>query len=325
MRRREFIEGLASAAALPSTAGAQQHTVPVVGFLHQQTAESAADLVTAFRAGLEATGFVEGRNVVIEYRWAEGHNDRLPALAADLVGRRVAAIATQGDSPAFALQAATTTIPIVSSFASDPVPNGFVANLSRPSRNFTGAYRFGSELESKRLELLCEVTPNVTVVDMLVNPDGAITAVGSRDVEAAARLLGRQIRTHTASNDSEVDAVFATLSKLSAGALLIMADLFFTSRSRPLGALAARRAIPAISVSREFALGGGLMSYAPALTDSMRIVGTYTGRILKGEKPADLPVQQATRVTLTINLKTAKALGLTIPETLLATADEVIQ
>jgi putative tryptophan/tyrosine transport system substrate-binding protein len=219
VRRRQFIAGLGSAAAWPLAAWPQQPAMPVIGFLHQQTAETAAEIVTGFRAGLETTGFVEGRNVAIEYRWAEGHNDRLRALAADLVGRRVAAIATQGDSPAFALKAATTTIPVISSFASDPVRNGFVSNLSRPDGNFTGAYRFGTELELKRLEFLCEVTPNVTVVDMLVNPDGAITAASSRDVEAAARLLGRQIRTHTARNDTEIDAIFMTLSKLRAGAL----------------------------------------------------------------------------------------------------------
>jgi putative tryptophan/tyrosine transport system substrate-binding protein len=325
MRRREFIAGLGAAAAWPLAARAQQPAMLVIGFLHQQTAASAAEVVTAFRAGLSETGFVEGRNVAIEYRWAEGHNDRLPALAADLVRRQVAAIATQGDSPAFALKALTTTIPIISSFASDPLRNGFVTNLSRPSGNFTGDYRFGSELEPKRLELLCEVTPNATVVDMLVNPDGAITVASSRDVEAAARLLGRQIRTHTARNDTEIAAVFTTLSKLRVGALLIMGDSFFTSRSRQLGALAARHAIPAISVNREFALAGGLMSYAPALSDSMRIIGSYTGRILKGEKPADLPVQQATKLELIINLKTAKALGLTIPETLLVIADKVIE
>jgi putative ABC transport system substrate-binding protein len=326
MRRRDFIAGLGGAVAVwPLVARAQKTAFPVIGFLHQQTAETAAQLVTAFRAGLEATGFAEGRNVAIEYRWAEGHNDRLPALAADLVRRQVAAIATQGDSPAFALKAVTTTIPIVSSFASDPVLNGFVVKLSRPSGNFTGVYRFGSELEPKRLELLCQATPNATVVDMMVNPDGAITVASSRDVEAAARRLGRQIRTHTARNDIEIEAVFTTLSKQRASALLIMADSFFTSRSWQLGTLAARHAIPAISVNREFALAGGLMSYSPSLSDSMQIVGSYTGRILKGEKLADLPVQQATRIEMTLNSKAAKALGLTIPETLLATADEVIQ
>jgi putative ABC transport system substrate-binding protein len=325
VRRREFIAGLGGVAAWPLAVRAQQPAMPVIGFLHQQTAETAAQLVTAFRAGLEASGFVEGRNVAIEYRWAEGHNDRLSALAADLVRRQVAAIGTQGDSPAFALKAVTTTIPIISSFASDPVRNGFVANLRRPNGNFTGVYRFGSELEPKRLELLCEATPNVMVVDMLVNPDGAITATSSQDVEAAARLLGRQIRTHTARNDTEIEAVFMTLSKLRAGALLIMGDSFFTSRSRKLGALAARHAIPAISVNREFALAGGLMSYSPGLSDSMKIVGVYTGRILKGEKPADLPVQQSTRIEMTLNSKAAKALNLALAQSILLRADEVIQ
>jgi putative tryptophan/tyrosine transport system substrate-binding protein len=326
VKRREFIAGLGSAVAWPAVVRAQQASpMPVIGFLHQQTAETTTQLVTAFRAGLETTGFSEGRNVAIEYRWAAGHNDRLPALAADLVRRQVAAIATQGDSPAFALKAATMTIPIISSFASDPVRNGFVATLSRPSRNITGVYRFGSEIEPKRLELLCEATPNVRVVDMLVNPDGAITAASSRDVEAAARLLGRQIRTNTARNDTEIGAVFTSLSKLRAGALLIMGDSFFTSRSRQLGELAAHYAIPAIGLNREFALAGGLMSYSPSLSESMRIVGVYSGRILRGEKAADLPVQQATRIEMTLNAKAAKALSLAVPESILLRADEVIE
>jgi putative tryptophan/tyrosine transport system substrate-binding protein len=325
MRRREFITGLGSMAAWPQTAHAQQQAIPVIGLLNQQTAETTASSVAAFHSGLGASGFVEGRNVAIEYRWAEGHNDRLGALAADLVRLRVAVIATRGDSPAFALKAATETIPIVCSFASDPVINGFVASLNHPAANFTGVYRFGSELEPKRLELLCEVIPQAAVIDLLVNPEGAITVVSSRELHEAARVLGRQIRTHTARNDSEIEAAFATLSQLHARALLIMGDSFFSSRSQQIGEMAARHAIPAIYTTREFAVGGGLMSYAPADTDATRLVGVYTGRILKGEKPAELPVLQSTKIEVVVNLKTAKALGLAVPQSILLRADEVIE
>jgi putative tryptophan/tyrosine transport system substrate-binding protein len=300
--------------------------MPVIGFLHPQTAETSTQVTTEFRAGLEATGFFEGRNVAMEYRWAEGHNDRLAALALDLVRRGPAVIAAPGgDSSAFALKAASTTIPIVSVFAADPVRNGFVASLNRPGSNFTGVYPFGGALEPKRLELLCEVAPNVSLIDLLVNPEGAITAVSTRDLEAVARQLGRQLRIHRATNDAEIDAVFGTLSKLQARALQIMGDSFFGSRSQLLGQLAARHGIPTISVRREFTLAGGLMNYSAVDQESFRIAGSYTGRILKGEKPADMPVQQATKVELVINLKAAKALGLSVPLPLLTRADEVIE
>jgi putative ABC transport system substrate-binding protein len=331
MKRREFISLLGGAAATssvscPLAAHAQQPAMPVVGFLHPATAETAAQVVAAFRTGLRMAGYVEGRNVEIDYRWAEGHNDRLPALAAQLVGRRPAVIAAPGgDSSAFALKAATTTIPIVSSFAGDPVTNGFVASLNRPGGNFTGVYRFGIELMPKRLELLCEVVPSATVIDLLVNPDGAITASSTRDVEAAAGKLGRQIRIQQARNDSEIDAAFVTLSRLRSAALLIMGDSFFGSRIERLGELAASHAIPAIFTTREFTAAGGLMNYAAIDNESFRVVGSYTGRILKGEKPAGLPVQQPTMIELVINLKAARALGITVPLPLLARADEVIE
>ena len=266
MRRRNFIVGLAGAAAWPLAARAQRPALPVVGFLHPQTAETAKQIMAEFRAGLEATGFVEGRNVAMEYRWAEGHNDRLPALALELVRHGPEVIAAPGgDSSAFALKAATTTIPIVSGFAADPVRNGFVASLNRPSSNFDGVYPFGGALEPKRLELLREVASSVSLIDLLVNPEGAITAVSTRDLEAVARSLGRQFRIHKATNDAEIDAAFATLSQLQAGALQIMGDSFFLSRSQRLGELTARFAIPAISGYREFTLAGGLMNYGPVL------------------------------------------------------------
>jgi putative ABC transport system substrate-binding protein len=326
-RRREFVTLVgAAAAAWPFVAGAQQPSVPLVGFLHPQTADAVPQIVSEFRTALAAAGFVEWRNVAIEYRWAEGHNDRLRALALELVGRNPAVIAALGgDSSAAALKAATATIPIVSVFAADPVRNGFVASLNRPGSNFTGVYRFGGALEPKRLELLCEMLPGVPVIDLLVNPEGAITAVSTRDLEAAARSFGRQLRIHQATNDAEIDGVFATLAQLHAGALQIMGDSFFGIREQRLAGLAMRYAIPAIGVARGFTLAGGLMNYAADDSETYRLAASYTGRILKGENPADLPVQQATKVELTINLKTAKALGLTIPLTLLGRADEVIE
>jgi ABC-type uncharacterized transport system substrate-binding protein len=325
MRRREFITLLGSAAAVrPFAARAQQ--VPLIGFLHPQTAETIPQVLSEFRTALATAGFVEGRNVAIEYRWAEGHNDRLAPLALELVRRNPAVIAALGgDSSATALKAATTTVPIVSAFAADPVRNGFVASLNRPGTNFTGIYRFGGELEPKRLELLCELVPGASVIDLLVNPEGAITAVSTRDLEGAARALGRQVRLHRATNDAEIDSVFAALGQLHAGALQIMGDSFLGTRSQRLADLTRRYAIPAIAVWREFTLQGGLMNYSADDSETWRLAASYTARILKGEKPADLPVQQATKVELTINNKTAKALGITVPITLLGRADEVIE
>jgi putative ABC transport system substrate-binding protein len=327
MKRREFITLLGGAAAgWPLAARAQQRALPVIGFLHPATAETSAQVIAAFRQGLSETGYVEGRNFVLEFRWADGHNDRLPALAAELVAHRVAVIAAPGgDSSAFALKAATSTIPIVSYFASDPVKNRLVAGLNRTGGNFTGVTGIGAELMPKRLALLCEALPNAAVVDMLVNPDGAITASSTKDVEAAARTLGRQVRVHTARNDAEIDAAFASLAQLRASALLVMGDSFFGSRPERIGALTVRYALPAMFSIRDFVVAGGMMSYDTDRHDLYRLVGVYTGRILKGEKPADLPVQQPTKFELVVNLKTAKALGLTLPASVLATAGEVIE
>jgi putative tryptophan/tyrosine transport system substrate-binding protein len=327
MRRRDFITLLGGAAAAwPLAARGQQAAMPVVGFLHPQTAMTVPQVVSEFRAALGKAGFVEGRNVAIEYRWADGHNDRLPALARELVRRSPAVIAALGgDSSAAALKAATVTIPIVSVFAADPVRNGFVASLNRPGSNFTGIYRFGGALEPKRFELLCEMMPGASVIDLLVNPEGAITAVSTRDLEAAAARLGRRLRIHKATNEAEIDAAFAALSQLHAGALQIMGDSFFGTRGQRLAELTTRYGIPAIGVWKEFTASGGLMSYAAEEQEPFRLAGSYTARILKGEKPADLPVQQATKIELIINLKTAKTLGITVPITLLGRADEVIE
>ena len=327
MRRREFITLAGGAGvAWPFAVRAQQPAMPVIGFLHPATAESSARVLAAFRLGLGETGYVEGRNVALAFRWADGHNDRLPQLAAELVARRVNVIAAPGgDTSAFAVKAATATIPAVSAFASDPVKNGLVASLNRPGGNLTGVTQFAAELMPKRLALLCEAVPNAAVIDVLVNPEGAITAEATKEVEAAARLLGRQIRIHTARNDAEIDAAFAALAQLRASALLVMADSFFQSRSDALGAATVRYGLPAMFSVRDYVAGGGLMSYDVGRFDAYRLVGIYAGRILKGEKPADLPVVQPTKFELVINLKTAKALGLTVSQSLLVAADEVIE
>jgi putative tryptophan/tyrosine transport system substrate-binding protein len=327
IERREFITLLGGAAASwPLMARAQQPVMPVVGFLNPNSPDTSTAYVAAFRQGLGETGYVEGRNVGIEYRWAEGRNDRLPALAADLANRHVAVIAAvTGDSAARAAKAATDTIPIVFVSASDPVTGGLVASLSRPGGNLTGASQFGAELMPKRLELLSEIVPNAAPIDVLVNPQGAITAGSTKDVEAAARLLGRQIRLHTASNDGEIDAAFANLPPLRAGALLIMGDSYFSSRIERIASLTLRYMIPSMYSNRNFAAAGGLIGYDTSVPNLVRQIGIYAGRILKGEKPANLPIQQSTKAELIINLKTAKALGLTVPPTLLARADEVIE
>ncbi len=323
MRRREFIAGLGSTAAWPLPARAQQPTLPVIGVLHSGTAESGNTAVAVFRDGLRDTGVVEGRDVAILYRWADGHRDRLAELAADLVRRQVAVIAAIGDRAALAAKTATTQIPIVATFESDPVRTGLVDALTHPGHNVTGVYRFGSELETKRLEILCELVPRASVIDMLVNPDatGAVTA--ARDVEAAARRRERRIRLHAAKEVGGIDEVFADLSQSQSAALLITADPLFDERSQQLGELSRRAAIPAIHPSRAFAAAGGLMSYAADASDVMRVAGRYAGRILKGA--ADLPVQQTTRILLTVNLKSAKSLGITLPPALLAGAAEVIE
>jgi putative ABC transport system substrate-binding protein len=322
MRRRDFLTFLGGAAAWPLAAQAQQPAVPVIGFLHSASPEPAAGFVQAFRQGLRESGFLEGQNVAVEYRWAEGRNERLPELAADLVRRRVSAIAATGAiSSVQAAKSATATIPVVFYTGVDPVEVGFVASLSRPGGNLTGVTTLAGELSPKRFELLHELVPAATGFGMLVNPGRSNFA----DVEAASRALGLQIHLLRAGTEADFDTAFASLGRLKAGGLVIGADGFFLSRSAQLAALSLRHAVPAISQSREFAEAGGLISYGTGNAEMYRLVGAYVGRILKGEKPADLPVQQATKIELTINLKTAKTLGITVPITLLGRADEVIE
>jgi putative tryptophan/tyrosine transport system substrate-binding protein len=325
MKRREFITLLGGAAAWPVAARAQQTAMPVIGFLGSDSPDLYADRLRAFRHGLKETGY-EGQNVAIEYRWAEGQNDQLPALAADLVRRRVVVIATSTTPAVLAAKAATTTIPIVFFVAGDPVELGLVAALNRPGGNLTGTTTLTLEVGSKWLQLLHEVVPTATTFALLVNPTSPNLAdAQSRNLRAAAGTLGLQIHLLQASTDRDLDTAFATLVQLRAGGLVISSDSFFFTRSEQLAALASQRTVPTIFGFREFATAGGLMSYGGSIADSHRWCGVYTGRVLKGEKPADLPIQQSTKVELVINLKTAKALGITVPLPLLARADEVIE
>ena len=324
MRRREFITLIGGVATFPLAARAQQ-PMPVVGFLASASPDQVQNQLRAFHQGLSETGYVEGRNVAIEYRSSGGQNDRWPALAADLVRRQVAVIALGGLLAALAAKAATTTIPIVFQMGVDPVAAGLVASLSRPGGNITGVSNLGMELGPKRLELLREMVPTATVFALLVNPANPNTETFTKEMQAAARVLGVQLHVLQTSSERDIDSVFARLVELRAGALVISTDGLFLRLREQLGALSVRHAVPTIFQFPEFATAGGLMSYGGSQTDTYRVVGVYTGRILKGAKPADLPVQQATKVELIINLKTAKALGLAIPLPLLGRADEVIE
>jgi len=297
----------------------------VIGWIAGGTSKGYAPFAAEFRQGLKGTGYVEGQNVAIEYRWAEGQNDKLPALAADLVRRQVAVIGAAGTPSAFAAKAATATIPVVFSTALDPVEAGLVASLNRPGGNVTGVTNFVAVLAAKQFELLRELVPNPSVIGVLVNPTDLLTKYITRDVQAAARALGQQIHILNASTEGEIGGAFSTLAQLRAGAVIIGADAFFISQRNQITALAARHTIPAMYFLREFTAAGGLLSYGTSLSDSYRQVGIYTGRILKGEKPTDLPVVLPTKFELVINLKTAKALGLTVPLIMQMTADEVIE
>jgi len=328
MRRREFIRLFGgSAFAWPLAARAQQPAIPVVGFLSTASPDSYAIRLRAFRQGLKDAGYVEGQNVTIEYRWAEGQNDRLPALAADLVHRQVDAIVAGGGTPsAVAAKAATAAIPIVFEVATDPVKIGFVARLDKPGGNLTGVANLNVEIGPKRLELMHELLPSVTVIAVLVNPaNPALFEPFVRSLQTAASGLGLELHILNASTERELDTVFATLVQLKAGALVIGPDVFFNSHIEQIAALAIGHALPAVYQYRPFVEAGGLLSYGSDEAETYRQVGIYAGRILKGEKPADLPVVQSTKVELIINLKTAKALGLTIPLPLLGRADEVIE
>ena len=310
--------------AVPFAARAQQKAMPVIGIL--STASPGPNpFMAAFRQGLSEAGYVEGQNLAIEYRWAEGHYDRLPALAADLVGRKVDLIMASSPPSALAAKSATSTIPIVFRGGTDPVGTGLVASLARPGGNLTGVSFIADELTAKRLELLSEMVPRVGVIALLMNPNNATAERVIRDVQEAARTKGLQLHILKASSESEIDTAFASLVQLHAGALVVGADPFLSGRREQLVALASRRAVPSIYAWREFAASGGLISYGPSLTSAFRLVGHYAGKVLKGAKPADLPVQQPTTLDLVINLKTAKALGLTIPPSLLQRADQVIE
>jgi putative ABC transport system substrate-binding protein len=328
MNRRAFVRLLGGAAAAwPFAARTQQKAMPVIGFLSTAAPEGTTPTTAAFLRGLSDAGYVEGRNVAIEYRWAEAHYDRLPALAAELVGRKVDVIAASGggDVASRAAKNATSTIPIVFIGGGDPVASGLVASLARPGGNLTGISFIAVELVPKRLELVSELVPQAKVVALLVNPNSPNADALAKSVQQAASARGLQLHVLKAGAEGEFDTVFASLARLQVGALVVAADPFFASRREQLVALAARHAIPAIYAFRVYTADGGLMSYGPSVTDTARQAGAYVGRILAGAKPADLPVQQPTKFELVVNLKTAKALGLTIPQSMLMRADEIIE
>jgi putative tryptophan/tyrosine transport system substrate-binding protein len=326
MRRRDFITIIASTAAAWPVAVRAQQTMPVIGFINAASAQNYARQLAAFHKGLAQTGYVNGQNVVIEYRWADNQNDRLPAMAADLVHRQVAVIAATSTPAAIAAKATTTTIPIVFEMGGNPVELGLVASLSRPSGNVTGVTGLNLEVAPKRLELLHELLPTVRVMALLVDPTDSTTAnTTANDVLAAARAFGLQLQVLHASSERDFAGVFAKLSELGAGGLVVAGGPFFASHGEQLAAMALRHAVPVASQRREFTTAGGLLSYGSDLTESYRLAGIYTGQILKGDKPADLPVQQATKVELYINLKTAKTFGINVPLTLSGRADEVIE
>src|SRR5262245_4920654 len=326
IRRREFITLLGGAAAWPLAARAQQPAMPVVGFLRAGSPEPNAHLVAAFHKGLGETGYIEGRNVAVEYRWAHNHDDRLPELAADLVRRQVAVIVTPGSTAATAAaKSATRTIPIVFSAGGDPVQTGLVASINRPGGNVTGVSSMSAELGAKRLGLLQELVPRAARFAVLVNPNNPLSEAFVADLRAAAVAIAREIEVLAGSTSGDIDAAFALLVEKRANVLVVGLDPLFVSRRVQLATLAARHAVPAIYPFREDAEAGGLVSYGPSNTDLVRQAGIYTGRVLKGEKPADMPILRATKFELIINLQTAKIMGLTVPPTLLARADEVIE
>ena len=327
MQRRRFISLLGGAAvAWPFVARAQQSTMPVVGFVNLASAKGYAPQVSAFLKGLSEAGYVVGRNVAIEYRWAEGRIDRLPAMVADLVHRQVAVIAASTTPAALAAKAATTTIPIVFETGGDPVQLGLVPSLNRPGGNVTGVTQTNWEITPKRLQLLHELIPTASVIAILVNPaNPTVSETTTKAMQAAAPSVGLELHILNASTERDFDGVFAKLNQLRAGGLVIGQDPFFTVQREHLAALTVRHAVPAIFYGREFVAAGGLLSYGADVADAYRLAGNYTGRVLKGEKPADLPVQQVTKVEMYINLKTAKALGVNVPNTLIGRADEVIE
>src|SRR5882757_7865652 len=325
MRRRELIFLLGGAAfTWPVPSGAQQKAMPVIGVLSPASYDPFSTFVTAFRQGLSEAGYVEGENLAIEYRFAEGHYDRLPALAADLVGRKVDLIMANSPPAALAAKSATSTIPIVFRGGTDPVGDGLVASLARPGGNLTGV-SLADDVTAKRLQLLSELVPRVGVIALMVNPNTPSAERVIRDLQEAARTTGLQLHVLKAGSESEINSAFASLVQLHVDALVVAADPFLSSRREQLVALASRHAVPSSYAWREFTASGGLISYGPSLTSAFRLVGHYAGKVLKGAKPADLPVQQPTTFELVINLKTAEALGLTVPQSLLQRADEVIE